>query len=509
MPFSETSFFGGEPSARELRGEYRELSGAGTVRFPLVRLVTAARRPVLLAVFLLWVAVIAAKILGVSSGRVGAVIGEDTSILGLITTGLLGLALYLHRPLHKAGPFPFSLATLALGLASLGIAASLGWARAEGLSAYIETLGGGLVGATTSLRFNAALAYGLVALFLILRNRFVSLAIFVMLWPPMILLLALVGRLYGIGDFEGAMDLSTIVMLGGLSFASFALVSHHRMFRIVLGRSTTGVIARTQIIIGALVPLVMGMVLLGLKQVNSAELDTLLVTSMICFFGAAILISMRIVDRYDWQRRMLERRLVSLSFTDQLTGAQSRRSALLQIPRILAKARRDEEPLGVVMIDLDHFKRVNDTLGHEAGDFVLVRVAYALKAELRASDILARWGGEEFLVILPGACLTDTAGIAEALRARIQRDLAFDLPPEWTQNSIGDVSVTASIGFTTWLPEEDDLGPALSRADLALYRAKNGGRNRIRGAIPQGLQGAAQIPGGADLGEVFGREQAS
>ena len=171
-----------------------------------------------------------------------------------------------------------------------------------------------------------------------------------------------------------------------------------------------------------------------------------------------------------WRER--ERRIEALAKTDPLTELYNRRFFMELFERELDKARRYNQPLSCVMVDLDHFKRINDRHGHLAGDQVLLSAARAMKAGVRTTDLLARYGGEEFVIVLP---LTDAAG-AQELAERCRR-LVHDSP---VMHDKATISVTASMGVATF-PHEgvqtvDDL---LSLADEALYRAKEAGRDRI------------------------------
>lgn len=172
-------------------------------------------------------------------------------------------------------------------------------------------------------------------------------------------------------------------------------------------------------------------------------------------------------------------RLLRSGFTDVLTGWHNRRYLQVRLNEELARTRRDKGHLVCIMLDVDHFKRVNDTWGHAAGDSVLRELANRIESQVRASDVAARYGGEEFVVLLPN---TDNAS-GEKLAERIRRAIAaspFNLP------NGDEVSITVSIGIAGVSPEPDDddlktLGDSLiARADVALYRAKAGGRDQVR-----------------------------
>jgi diguanylate cyclase (GGDEF)-like protein len=160
------------------------------------------------------------------------------------------------------------------------------------------------------------------------------------------------------------------------------------------------------------------------------------------------------------------------SVRDSLTGCFNRKHALEVLDAELRRARRSQLPLSVLMFDLDHFKSVNDTFGHLCGDAVLAAVGARMNAVLRGSDLKCRYGGEEFLVVLPDTPLAGARRVAETLR----REIA-DRAVTWDE---GTVHVTASIGVTTVVPGELDSHDIVSRVDTALYRAKDDGRNCIR-----------------------------
>jgi len=158
---------------------------------------------------------------------------------------------------------------------------------------------------------------------------------------------------------------------------------------------------------------------------------------------------------------------------DGLTALWNRAAILELLRRELSRAARERAPLAVLMVDLDHFKQVNDTHGHQAGDAVLREAACRMKAVVREYDSIGRYGGEEFLLILPGCDLSSTVAEAERLR------LAFASEPF----SVPDtrVTITCSVGFA-WT-EEATPGPidrVVHDADLALYAAKASGRNCVR-----------------------------
>jgi len=162
-----------------------------------------------------------------------------------------------------------------------------------------------------------------------------------------------------------------------------------------------------------------------------------------------------------------------LARTDPLTGCANRRTLLEKLHSEIERARRYGLALSVLMIDLDHFKRVNDTRGHLTGDDALRQVAQLLRSVMRSVDVVARYGGEEFLVVLPETAAAGAMSFAERVRERVaDHDFAAGGDP---------LSVTVSVGVATVDPgTETDADDLLARADAALYRAKRDGRNLVR-----------------------------
>jgi diguanylate cyclase (GGDEF)-like protein len=158
-----------------------------------------------------------------------------------------------------------------------------------------------------------------------------------------------------------------------------------------------------------------------------------------------------------------------LAVTDPLTGVANRRRLMEVGASELARCGRAVETLSVLMIDIDHFKRVNDTWGHAAGDAVIQQIANIAAEKVRVSDTVGRLGGEEFAIVLPTAAL---AGAAERLRHVIETS-----PVGW-QGSTIPVTVSIGVAERNWVADAD-FSAILNRADIALYQAKESGRNRV------------------------------
>jgi diguanylate cyclase (GGDEF)-like protein len=159
-----------------------------------------------------------------------------------------------------------------------------------------------------------------------------------------------------------------------------------------------------------------------------------------------------------------------LATRDALTGLLNRRAMVELLAREHPRIERGQGPLSVALLDIDWFKRINDGLGHGAGDDVLRRFATILKEQLRAADALARWGGEEFLLLMPGTRRDDARAVLDRLRRLVAGGGFETIAPE--------LKVSFSAGVVE-VREGESQDTAIDRADRALYRAKQGGRDRV------------------------------
>lgn len=165
-------------------------------------------------------------------------------------------------------------------------------------------------------------------------------------------------------------------------------------------------------------------------------------------------------------------RLEVLAHTDPLTQVLNRRALTVRLVSEMDRSRRYDAMLSMLMVDLDHFKNINDTMGHLVGDDVLREVAYLLQESVRSVDFVARYGGEEFVVVLPETALVGAVKFAERMRERIEHN-SF-------ASSHGGVRLTASIGVASYpAPAVHTVDDLFARADEALYRAKSAGRNQV------------------------------
>jgi diguanylate cyclase (GGDEF)-like protein len=189
-------------------------------------------------------------------------------------------------------------------------------------------------------------------------------------------------------------------------------------------------------------------------------------------------------------RTVLVRQLEEAASVDGKTGLLNAAAWHLRAGRALRRAERTDAPAGLLVLDLDHFKLVNDRYGHLVGDHVLAAVAAAVRAEVRDDDLVGRFGGEEFVVLLPAGDGDDArlaaGAVAERIRKRVA-DLSVDVPD--LRGSVVVDNLTVSIGGATFPADGADLGQLLEVADTAMYNAKRAGRNTVR-------MGLHVVPGG-------------
>jgi two-component system cell cycle response regulator len=197
--------------------------------------------------------------------------------------------------------------------------------------------------------------------------------------------------------------------------------------------------------------------------------------------------------RYHDKLHLMLDNSVSLAYTDALTGVYNRHYMNAHLDRKITEIDNTQQPVSVMIFDIDHFKRVNDTYGHASGDEVLRAVAQRVSGSIRDFDLLARYGGEEFVVIMPSTPADISLMVAERLCRKIGSE-AFEV-----SGSQAALDITASIGVATTTDARETAGALLERADAALYEAKNGGRNQVRSAAASETA-ATVVPAAAAIG---------
>ena len=239
----------------------------------------------------------------------------------------------------------------------------------------------------------------------------------------------------------------------GAAWFSFALLSGFSAFNI--GRST--------------------LVLLLRVPQNPYSPNTLELISAFVFLGVGLGLGFGMFWMASSHLRMT---LEELANSDSLTGLYNRRMFLAMCIRENERSRRTGIPFSLFLLDVDHFKQINDAHGHRGGDAVLCRVAHTVRDSVRSFDVVGRWGGEEFVVLLPGTDMKTALVVAERVRQNI--------PQAGSENAVtgskwsgSKLNITASIGIATGLGSANDIESLMHRCDMAMYEAKARGRNRV------------------------------
>lgn len=288
--------------------------------------------------------------------------------------------------------------------------------------------------------------------------------------------LALTGYAYKLEAFYGEMALTTMGIGYLLAFAALCQSANHGFVRAILSPYIAGKIARHQAVAGYAFVFFMGFLWVrSLVTVDDASLFGAFVV-LICWLVIAIVSFSAVYhEKTDKKRRRKEEQLAREAKTDPLTSLLNRRAFADIQNRELSRMQRYKGEMGLLIIDIDYFKHVNDTYGHDAGDKILKVVATALKKTLRRSDVVCRLGGEEFAAILPATGQSGTHKAAEKIRHAVG---ALDLT-----DIIDDYPLSVSVGITDL--GDENLHRAMKRADMALFQAKKNGRNRVHSLFSQ------------------------
>lgn len=410
--------------------------------------------------------------------------------LAALTTGVLGLVLQalgmamattpqsLNAAMHPVTSI--AVIAFALVLVSMGPLTQLrDWHRAV-LLGLVALCGARIVlGPLPALvplpiagqfSLQSATILGLQAAFVLLRSRAPVVSDFLAGMAGFILFNAFVGISYRLSLFDGHLSLPTLLALSCTMGAAVVLSVRHPGPRALLRAGAVGKTLRA-VSAGVLVSSWGGgqLLLHFLAQGHQAQqMAVWLITVVVTVTLSLVLFTGVKYDQAERAQARTQRALLDMAYTDPLTGISNRRAGMAGLARMW-QAGGPDTPFAVAVLDVDHFKRINDIHGHAKGDAVLVAVAAALKAEMRPGDVLCRWGGEEFLLACCRLTPEQARQSAEALRHRIQ-----ELGP-----SLGLTQLSASFGLAFRKPE--DIAPDLvvRRADAAMYRAKTAGRNRV------------------------------
>jgi len=178
------------------------------------------------------------------------------------------------------------------------------------------------------------------------------------------------------------------------------------------------------------------------------------------------------LDEHNQALQATSRKMEKLAHTDELTGLANRRAGESEVNAHLRRIEISGQPLSLAFLDLDHFKSINDNFGHPVGDDVLCALGVGLTQALRPGDKVYRWGGEEFLILLPYTNIIDAQEACERVRQCVSELVIGNWPP------VSEIVVTASLGLSAFKPG-DSLDDILKRCDQALYQAKHSGRNQL------------------------------
>lgn len=430
-------------------------------------------------------------------------LGLACAVFGLVSlVGYLGHIESLYRPI-AGGPATNPLTATSMFLLGLSLAAGgvllNGWPQRVFVFAALMTTGSRLwdgmfkttmssvltpfldvvrhelaMGQNNSMGVNTALMLFAISAAIALKSvrkptcsqavAFVSLAI------PLV---SFTGYAYGFKSFYGQMSLLSAT--GGL-FLSLSILSataHRGALRAVLSPYIGGRIARYQALAGVVVPFLLGFLIVkALVNAGDGNIIGIFVITISWFIISLVCLSAVVQERVDQKRRAAERSLFLTAMTDVLTGLPNRRKFFEVGYREFDRIFRTKGELQVLMIDIDHFKKINDKAGHDMGDKVLVIVGKILKCSIRAVDLAGRVGGEEFAILLPDTPLDGARRAAEKIRQNIE-----EIEIEGWTDIYGPVTV--SIGGASSNQTAQSLEAILSAADEALYAAKESGRNRV------------------------------
>lgn len=441
----------------------RDLASAGSVRYHILRRLVIAARWMAWAVLAACIVIGLGYVLDVPQLFRPFANGPATSPLTLILIGLLAICQLKFRHSRSLSlSMDMMLGTVVL----LCLFRCAEFFLGEGvvhLSALLDRFAPpGDTGAPARTGLNTTIvALGLSIGFLA-RFRAPALGLLMAILVPILPLISLIGYSFRLGGFYGDMALTTLLLFLPLSCAMLANYAHKRLLRPLIADTLLGRIARLQLLASLVLPLGLGVMVFGLPSNIHSGWTAVYVGMMVWSICALVVLTARAHEATDHMRRKIERRLVTLSMRDALTGVVNRQGVADALPML------DTASLGVILLDLDFFKQVNDTYGHAVGDSILQQTGEVLRARMRPDDVVARWGGEEFLVLAPDMSTDHLPNLCEDLRKRVA-------------NLVEDtgVELTASVGATIMLGDSEGLEEALARADTGLYIAKSKGRNMV------------------------------
>ena len=281
--------------------------------------------------------------------------------------------------------------------------------------------------------------------------------------------LALVGLVLGVQEPHARMSLTTVLMLIPLCAATALRTVYQGFLRSLLGPTRISALARRHLALVMMAPYLLGISIIDIS-LDAAEISfVILIVASSQTVGLVVAFLALSFGNLERRSNILRRRAETRARRDGLTGAMNRASFTNHAHREIGRHRRNKSNVSLLFVDVDHFKRINDTYGHETGDQALKRIIRLTRGCLRNGDTVARWGGEEFVVLLPATDLNGTLLIAEDIRHRIEVEHFDELAT--------GLHVTVSIGCVE-MSSSEGFNELVARADRALYEAKHRGRNQ-------------------------------
>ncbi len=401
----------------------------------------------------------------------GAVTHPGTMIfLIMLAAGLLQYRPHKPTPLHRyimSGTMLLTLSTLLATRLALWNGLDIGpFARP--------------VTAMDGMGSDTALIVALLFASAIARRHFGRVGLGLALLATSFLLGAFIALSLGKNLFEGQMSPQTLAALVPMTMAVLTLYAHRPFARVLLLSGPVGYRTRMTVLAGTIVPWLCGLVLHRVVGVPDRiiPVEAMMIAVIIFCMCAVAIFSGLYHERADRERHVLSKELHRLAVEDQLTGVLNRNGIKLALEARWAQFQTDQTPYHVILFDLDHFKQVNDGFGHDVGDRVLETVGRMMASQLRSTDVIGRWGGEEFLIVSETSGAEDIAPFVRRLCAVVAdrtapivnrgRDGGLALPP-----------ITASFGVAGFDAADPNESYAIKRADLALYQSKENGRNRV------------------------------
>ncbi len=445
--------------SRAQHGRYRLVRSAHRLRIPLALVSLAA------GILGLIVNVLD---LTVTLGPGGAALGTHPMTALLIVMMSVGL---LHMRLRQPTPaWRYAIGTIALCMTLLNLVQP----------DFVHDLFLPLA-ATADSRMGQDTSVVLAVLFssLLIRRKAGRVGIALAILATGLIIFSVMGHTYDVHYLDGHMALTTLIALVPATLAVLTIYAHYPVARLPLTSDENGSRTRMMVILGFVVPWLGGLVLYrgyGVPD-RSYPVEAIVLSVIACSMIGTALYSGLIQERADRLRRHVERQLAFAAVHDRLTGTLNRAGLNDVLDRLWKRFQRTGHGVGVVLMDLDHFKNVNDTYGHPAGDSVLAAVNAALSPHLRGSDVIGRWGGEEFVIILDVVDRQAVETISN--RLRIAMKTLPKLIANQNEGMIVPFQVSASFGVGTFMDADDGYSDALRRADLALYRAKEAGRDQV------------------------------